>query len=34
MISWMTAHPWMTFFGWCWAWGCVGNIAVLVRRRS
>ena len=23
MIEWMTAHPWLTFFGWCWAWLCL-----------
>lgn len=20
LIDWMTEHPWLTFFGWCWAW--------------
>lgn len=20
MIEWMTAHPWLSFAGWCWAW--------------
>lgn len=20
MTEWMLAHPWLTFFGWWWAW--------------
>jgi len=20
LVDWMTAHPWLTFIGWCWAW--------------
>lgn len=24
MTEWMLAHPWMTFFGWCWATFWVG----------
>ncbi len=23
MVEWITAHPWLTFIGWCWAWWCL-----------
>jgi hypothetical protein len=28
MTDWMTAHPWMTFWGWCFAWWMIGGGAL------